>query len=56
LYPVLLKLEQERSIRKARFYRLTRQGRKQLQSETKSWEQTAAIIARFFAARAENFE
>jgi hypothetical protein len=42
--------------RKARFYRLTRQGRKQLQSETKGWEQTAAIIARFFAAKAENFE
>ena len=64
LYPVLLKLEQEGSIasdwgvsennRKARFYRLTRGGRKQLQAETQSWEQTAAIIARFFAARAED--
>src|SRR5437870_205216 len=53
LYPVLLKLEQEGSIasewgssennRKARFYRLTRGGRKQLQAETRSWEQTAAI-------------
>ncbi len=58
LYPVLLKLEQEGSIasewgtsennRKARFYRLTRDGRKQLQAETRDWEQTAAIIGRFF--------
>src|SRR5258705_2414449 len=64
LYPVLLKLEQEGSIasewgasennRKARFYRLTREGRKQLQAETRSWEQTAAIIGRFFAAKAED--
>ena len=66
LYPVLLKLEQEGSIasdwgvsennRKARFYRLTREGRKQLQAETRSWEQTSAIIARFFAAKAEDLE
>jgi PadR family transcriptional regulator len=62
LYPVLLKLEQEGSIasewgaseknRKARFYRLTRNGRKQLQAETRGWEQTAAIIGRFFAVKA----
>jgi transcriptional regulator len=60
LYPVLLKLQQEGSIasewgasennRKARFYKLTRQGRKQLRAETLSWEQTAAIIERFFTA------
>jgi PadR family transcriptional regulator len=66
LYPVLLKLEQEGSIasewgasennRKARFYRLTRQGRKQLQDETRSWEQTAAIIERFFDVKAEDLE
>lgn len=66
LYPVLLKLEQEGSIasewgvsdnnRRARFYRLTRAGRKQLQAETRSWEQTAAIIARFFAANAEDLK
>ena len=66
LYPVLLKLEQEGSIasewgasdnnRKARFYRLTRDGRKQLQAETKGWEQTTAIIARFFSAKAEDFQ
>ena len=66
LYPVLLKLEQDGSIasdwgvsennRKARFYRLTRGGRRQLQAEARSWEQTAAIIARFFAAKAEDVE
>jgi transcriptional regulator len=66
LYPVLLKLEQEGSIasdwgvsennRRARFYRLTRAGRKQLQAETRGWEQTAAIMARFFAAKAEDLQ
>jgi PadR family transcriptional regulator, regulatory protein PadR len=64
LYPVLLKLEQEGAIasewgasennRRARFYRLTREGRKQLQAETQGWEQTSAIIARFFEVRAED--
>jgi len=64
LYPVLLKLEQEGAIasawgasennRRARFYRLTRRGRKQLQAETQDWQQTAAIIGRFFAAKAED--
>ena len=66
LYPVLLKLEQEGSIasawgasennRKARFYQLTRDGRKRLQAETRGWEQTAAIIGRFFAAKSEDFQ
>ena len=66
LYPVLLKLEQEGSIasewgasennRKARFYRLTRTGRKQLRAEAQGWEQTAAIIARFFAVKAEDLK
>src|SRR5450432_2252053 len=64
LYPVLLKLEQEGSIasewglsennRKARFYRLTRDGRRQLQAAARSWEETAAIIERFFAVKAED--
>ena len=64
LYPVLLKLEQEGAVesewgasennRRARFYRLTREGRKQLQAETQDWEQTAAIIGRFFEAKAED--
>jgi len=66
LYPVLLKLEQEGSIasewgssennRRARFYRLTRNGGKQLQAETQSWEQTAEIIGRFFAVKAEDLK
>jgi PadR family transcriptional regulator PadR len=64
LYPVLLKLEQEGSIvseygasennRRARFYRLTRDGRKQLQAELRDWEQTAGIIGRFFELEAED--
>jgi transcriptional regulator len=63
-YPSLLKLEHEGSIssergasentRRARFYRLTAGGRKQLQTETRDWEQTAAIIARFFKVKAED--
>jgi PadR family transcriptional regulator PadR len=64
LYPLLLKLENEGSIasawgasennRRARFYRLTAAGRRQLQAEARSWEQTAAIIARFFHVKAED--
>jgi PadR family transcriptional regulator PadR len=64
LYPVLLKLEQEGAIasewgasennRKARFYRLTRAGRKLLRAESRDWEQTAAIIGKFFAVKAED--
>src|ERR1700751_5262920 len=63
VYPVLLKLEQEGAIvsewgasennRRARFYRLTRRGGKQLENETRQWEQTAAIIARFFRVQPE---
>ena len=62
LYPVLLRLEQEGAItsdwatsennRRARFYRLTRAGHKLLESEKRDWEQTAAIIARFFEVQA----
>ena len=57
LYPALLKLEQEGWIvaewgvsennRKAKYYKLTRAGRKQLERETKEWNQTTAIVARF---------
>jgi transcriptional regulator len=64
LYPLLLKLENEGAIvsdwgasennRRARFYRLTRAGHKLLQAETRDWEQTAAIIARFFKVKAED--
>ncbi len=66
LYPVLLKLEQEGSItsdwgasennRKARFYRLTRSGRRQLAAETRDWEQKAAIIARFFSVKPQDLQ
>ena len=66
LYPVLLRLEQEGSVaseyapsennRRARFYTLTRIGRKQLQAETNDWEQTAAIIGKFFTIKAEDLQ
>jgi PadR family transcriptional regulator PadR len=62
LYPVLLRLEQEGAIasdwgasennRRARFYRLTRDGRRQLQAETENWQQTAGIMERFLAMNA----
>jgi len=56
LYPALMKLEQRGWItsewgtsennRRARFYSITKQGRKQLALETQNWEQMAAFIAR----------
>jgi transcriptional regulator len=59
LYPALLKLEQEGYIRsewgvsdnnrKAKFYKLTRAGKKQLEREARDWEQTTSILARFLA-------
>jgi len=59
LYPALLKLEQEGYIqsewgvsdnnRKAKFYKLTRAGRKQVERETREWEKTTAILARFLS-------
>jgi transcriptional regulator len=59
LYPALLKLEQEGAIasewgvsdnnRKAKFYALTRAGRRRLAESTRQWEQTTAILARFVA-------
>ena len=66
LYPVLLKLEQEGAIasewgasennRRARFYRMTREGQKRLEAETREWQKTADIIARFFAIQAEDLK
>jgi transcriptional regulator len=57
IYPALLKLEQEGAIsaawgasennRRAKFYTLTRAGRRQLAREEQSWEDTTAILARF---------
>lgn len=59
LYPALLKLEQEGYIasawgvsdnnRRAKFYKLTRAGRKHLAREMREWEQTTAILARFLS-------
>ena len=64
LYPALLKLEQEGSIasewglsdnnRRAKYYKLTRSGRKQLTEESREWERTTAILARFFAPAEES--
>jgi len=59
LYPALLKLEQEGYIksawgvsennRKAKFYQLTKAGRKQVEREAREWNETTAILARFLA-------
>ena len=58
IYPALLKLEQEGSIssewgisdnnRKAKYYKLTRSGRRQLQKSASDWERTKTILERFF--------
>lgn len=60
LYPALLRLEQEGSIssewgmsennRKARFYKLTRRGEKQILKETKEWNETIALLAKFLSS------
>ena len=60
LYPVLLKLEQEGLIssewgmsdnnRKAKFYTLTRAGRKQIERDSRQWAETSAIMTRFLPA------
>src|SRR6516225_7717360 len=57
LYPALLKLEQEGYVasewaasennRRAKFYRLTEAGKKQVALEELQWEQATAIMARF---------
>ena len=64
LYPALLKLEQEGYIssewgvsdnnRKAKYYKLTRRGRKQLEREARQWEQATAILARFLVPGEES--
>src|SRR5215210_3478208 len=61
LYPVLLKLEQEGAIasewgvsennRRAKFYRITRAGQKQLASEVSQWAEATDIVARFVALK-----
>jgi PadR family transcriptional regulator, regulatory protein PadR len=59
IYPALLRLEQEGYVssewrasehnRRAKYYRLTRTGRRRVEKEAKDWRQTAAILERFFA-------
>jgi transcriptional regulator len=61
IYPALLRLEQKGWIktewgvsgnnRRAKFYSLSRAGKKQLQSEVENWERTAALVARFLEAK-----
>jgi PadR family transcriptional regulator len=61
IYPALLKLEQEGYVRsewgasannrRAKFYKLTRAGRKQLEREARNWEQANSIVARFLALK-----
>jgi PadR family transcriptional regulator PadR len=59
LYPALLKLEQEGYVssawgvsdnnRRAKYYSLTRAGRRRLGKATQEWDQTTAILARFLS-------
>jgi PadR family transcriptional regulator PadR len=59
IYPALLRLEQRGWVksewgisetgRRAKFYSLTRSGRKQIEQETENWERIAATVARFLA-------
>src|SRR5438309_1811941 len=59
LYPALLKLEQEGYLksawgvsennRKAKFYQLTRAGRKRVSAHAREWEETIGILARFLS-------
>src|ERR1700760_2894001 len=59
IYPALLRLEQRGWIksewgtseanRRAKFYSLSRTGRKQIEHETENWERIAATMARFLA-------
>ena len=63
LYPALLRLEQRGWIaskwgtsennRRARFYTLTRAGRRQLQRETEGWQRMAGIMARLLGGAGE---
>ena len=62
LYPALLRLEQRGWIRsewgvsdnnrKAKFYRLTDEGRKQTREETENWTRVVAIMERFIRCSA----
>jgi PadR family transcriptional regulator, regulatory protein PadR len=60
LYPALVRLEQRGWIksswgvsetnRRARFYAITRTGRRQLEAETENWRRTSSLMARFLEA------
>jgi transcriptional regulator len=62
IYPALVRLEQKGWIaskwgtsdnnRRARFYEITRAGRKQLAAEAESWARTVAIVNRLLGSRA----
>ena len=64
LYPALIRLEQEGYVssewgasennRRAKYYTLTRAGRKHLAREVREWERTTAILARFLAPAEES--
>ncbi len=64
LYPALLRLEQmgwitskwgaSENNRRAKFYSITRAGRKQLATETENWEQISGVIARFLRSKSES--
>jgi PadR family transcriptional regulator PadR len=64
LYPALMKLEQQGWIasqwglsennRKAKYYRLTRAGRRQLARVSQGWQHTTAILARFLNPNEES--
>ncbi len=63
IYPALLKLEQEGYVssewgvsdsnRRAKYYRLTRAGRRQVKKEARDWQTTTGILERFLSASEE---
>ncbi len=63
IYPALLRLQQRGWVkaewgtsetgRRAKFYSLSRIGRKQIEEETENWERIAATMARFLAPSEE---
>ena len=64
IYPALLKLQQEGYIssewgtsennRRARFYQLTRVGRRQVEKQSQRWERATSILARFLSPGQES--
>ncbi len=64
IYPLLLRLEQEGHVasewtssdhnRRAKYYHLTRAGRKQIEIEASEWQETSALMARFLSLGKEH--